>query len=89
MRFDHQQLQLPRTTLDLAAKRRDYGEMNITQAREQLEIVRLSGDEQKIRKLKVRIQGKMRCRLFVSSLVWLVQLWERDHSARQSNGFWY
>jgi lipopolysaccharide export system permease protein len=59
LRFDHQQLQLPRTPLDVAAKRRDYGEMNIAQAREQLEIVRLSGDEQKIRKLKVRIQGKM------------------------------
>jgi len=51
-------MQLPRTPLDLAAKRRDYGEMNITQAREQLEIVRLSGDEQN-RKLKVRIQGKI------------------------------
>lgn len=59
LRFDHQQLQLPRTPLDLAVKRRDYGEMNITQARKQLEIVRLSGNEQKIRKLKVRIQAKI------------------------------
>ena len=33
--------------------------MNIAQAREQLEIVSLSGDEQKIRKLEVRIQQKI------------------------------
>ncbi len=58
VRFEHQQLLLPRTPLDLAEKSRDYGEMNIVQAQEQLEIVRLSGDEQKIRKLKVRIQQK-------------------------------
>ncbi len=59
VRFNHKQLRLPRTPLDLAAKSRDYGEMNITQARNQLEIVRLSGEDQKIRKLKVRIQGKI------------------------------
>lgn len=58
VRFNHQQLQLPRTPLDIAEKGRDYGEMNIAQARQQLEIVRLSGDDQKIRKLKVRIQEK-------------------------------
>jgi lipopolysaccharide export system permease protein len=59
VRFDHQQLQLPRTPLDLAAKSRDYGEMNIAQARKQLEIIRLSDDDQKIRKLKVQIQQKI------------------------------
>ena len=58
VRFNHQQLQLPRTPLEIAEKGRDYGEMNIAQAREQMEVVRLSGDEQKIRKLKVRIQEK-------------------------------
>jgi len=58
LRFQHQQIQLPRTPLDLAEKNRDYDEMNIAQAQEQLEILRLSGDEQKIRKLKVRIQEK-------------------------------
>lgn len=59
LRFEHQQLQLPRIPLDLAKRSRDYNEMNIAQAREYLEIVRVSGDEQKIRKLKVRIQEKI------------------------------
>lgn len=58
LRFDHQQLQLPRTPLDIATKSRDYGEMNIAQAQKQLEIVRMSGNDQKIRKLQVRIQEK-------------------------------
>ncbi|WP_019486924.1 MULTISPECIES: LptF/LptG family permease [Kamptonema] len=58
VRFEHQQLQLPRTPLDLAAKARDYGEMNIAQAIDYLNLIRSSGDEQKIRKLKVRIQEK-------------------------------
>ncbi len=58
MRFDRQQLQLPRTPLDLASKNRDYAEMNIVQAQEQLELIRFSGDEKKIRKLMIRIQQK-------------------------------
>lgn len=59
LRFEHKQLQLPRTPLDLATKSRDYGEMNIAQARQQLELLSLSGDEYKIRKLQVRIQDKI------------------------------
>ncbi|ARV62525.1 permease [Nostocales cyanobacterium HT-58-2] len=59
LRFEHQQLKLPRTAFDLAQKSRDYGEMNIAQSLEQLEIERLGGDEQKIRKLEVRIQQKI------------------------------
>ena len=58
VRFEHQQLKLPRTAFDLVEKTRDYGEMNIAQAFEQLAVVRLGGDEQKIRKLEVRIQQK-------------------------------
>ncbi|MEA5572445.1 LptF/LptG family permease [Calothrix sp. UHCC 0171] len=57
-RFEHQKVELPRTPLSLAEQSRDYGEMNIAQALEQLELERLAGDEQKIRKLKVRIQQK-------------------------------
>ncbi|MBD2773116.1 LptF/LptG family permease [Iningainema tapete] len=59
LRFEHQQLKLPRTPLDLAQKSRDYGEMNIAQALEQLEVERLGADERKIRKLEVRIQQKI------------------------------
>jgi lipopolysaccharide export system permease protein len=58
VRFEHQQLFLPRTPLDLVVKARDYGEMNIAQAVEYLNLIRTTGDDQKIRKLKVRIQEK-------------------------------
>ncbi|WP_066377605.1 MULTISPECIES: LptF/LptG family permease [unclassified Anabaena] len=59
LRFEQQQLRLPRTPLSLAEKSRDYGEMNIAEALEQLTIERLGGDRQKIRKLEVRIQQKI------------------------------
>ncbi|NES86827.1 MAG: YjgP/YjgQ family permease [Moorea sp. SIO2B7] len=59
VRFEHQKLNLPKTPLDLANKGRDYGEMSIMQAQERLQIVQLSGNEKKIRKLKVRIQEKI------------------------------
>ena len=58
IKFEHQKIKLPRTPLDVAQKSRDYGEMNIVQAFEQLEIERLRGDDKKIQKLKVRIQEK-------------------------------
>ncbi|MDP5337721.1 MAG: LptF/LptG family permease [Nodularia sp. (in: cyanobacteria)] len=58
LRFEHQQLQLPRTPLNLVERSRDYGEMNIAESLEQLEIERIGGDRQKIRKLQVRIQQK-------------------------------
>ncbi len=60
VRFEHQQLHLPRAPLDLAEQQsRDYNQMNIAQALKQLEIVRVSRDEQKIRKLLIRIQQKI------------------------------
>ncbi len=59
LRFERQQLQLPRAPLDLAEKGRDFNEMSIMQARERLEVVKYSGSDKKIRKLKVRIQEKI------------------------------
>ncbi|MBD2613599.1 MAG: LptF/LptG family permease [Nostoc sp. ZfuVER08] len=59
VRFEQQQLQLPRTPLSLAEKSRDYDEMNIAEGLDQLEVERLGGDRQKIRKLEVRIQQKI------------------------------
>lgn len=59
VRFDHQQLHLPRTPLDLAKKDRKWEEMNIAQIKEQLEIARLGGDDRKIRRYKLRIQQKI------------------------------
>ncbi|MGL5032949.1 MAG: LptF/LptG family permease [Microcystaceae cyanobacterium] len=59
VRFKHQQLALPRTPLDLLNRDRGDGEMSIGQARRYLEIVKLGGDDKRIRKLKVRIQSKI------------------------------
>lgn len=59
LRFEHQQLQLPRTPLEVAEKGRDYDEMNIADSLKRLEKTRSSGDEKKIRKLQVRIQEKI------------------------------
>lgn len=59
VRFQHQQLALPRTPLDITKEGRDYGQMNILQAQEYLKIVKLRGDDKKVRKLEVRIQEKI------------------------------
>ncbi|HEY9835620.1 MAG TPA: LptF/LptG family permease, partial [Vampirovibrionales bacterium] len=58
VRFEHQELKLPRTPLDLASRGRDYGEMSIAQAKERLEIIRFGGSDKNIRELEVRIQQK-------------------------------
>ncbi|NJL57071.1 YjgP/YjgQ family permease [bacterium] len=57
--FDRHRLPIPRAPLDLAAQARDYSEMTIRQARELLDALRYSGDDRKIRKLKIRIQQKI------------------------------
>ena len=59
LRFEHQQLQLPRTPLDFAQKSRDFQEMNIVEATEQLKLARLSNDTKRIRKISIRIQQKI------------------------------
>ena len=59
IRFQHQQLALPRAPLDLAQRRPNESEMTIAQAREHLKIVKLNGREKDIRKVKVRIQEKI------------------------------
>ncbi|NJN87448.1 MAG: YjgP/YjgQ family permease [Leptolyngbyaceae cyanobacterium SL_7_1] len=57
--FEEQQLKLPRKPLDLAARRRDYGEMNIAQSLEYLDLIRPTGNEGKILELQVRIHQKV------------------------------
>lgn len=59
VRFDHQQLALSRAPLDLAQRPPSYDEMSIAQAREHLKIVKLEANEKEIRKILVRIQGKI------------------------------
>ncbi|MGB7247696.1 MAG: LptF/LptG family permease, partial [Phormidesmis sp.] len=58
IRFDKQDLQLPRTPLDLASRVKKDEEMNIAEAKAYLEILRQTGDEKAVRKLEVSIQNK-------------------------------
>ncbi len=57
--FKNQQLKLPKTPIDLAAKSRKIEEMNIAQSLEYMEIVRIGGDAKRLLKLNVRIQQKI------------------------------
>lgn len=59
VRFEHQQLALPQTALDLTQKNKKTNEMNIFEARKYLNVIRHSADEQRIRKWQVRIQEKI------------------------------
>lgn len=59
LRFDHHQLQLPRAPLDLAEKGKEFQEMNLVQAQEELKLLRPSGNKRKIRKLLIRIHQKI------------------------------
>ncbi len=58
IRFDKQDLQLPRAPLDLASRPKKQEEMNIAEAKDYLTILRQTGDEKAVRKLKVAIQNK-------------------------------
>jgi lipopolysaccharide export system permease protein len=58
LKFEKQQLNLPRAPLDMASQTRDYDEMNIAESQEYLKLLRQSGKDKKIRKLIIRIQQK-------------------------------
>jgi lipopolysaccharide export system permease protein len=58
VKFEQQDLKLPRAPLDLAARGKDETEMNIAEASRYLQIVRQGGDERKIRTWELRIQQK-------------------------------
>lgn len=58
IRFEHQKLDLPRAPLDIAKRKQNPAEMSIAEAKEYLKIVRLSKNEQRARKVEVRIQEK-------------------------------
>ncbi len=59
IRFVQQQIQLPRTPLDIAQTSLDPGEMNIAQIREYLSLMSQTGNQKEIRKLTLRIDQKM------------------------------
>lgn len=58
LRFEQQQIQLPRTPLDIAENNRDPAEMNIAQTREYLELIGQTGNRKEIRKLRLRADQK-------------------------------
>ena len=58
IRFKKQDLQLPRTPLDLAKTTKKDEEMNIAEAKDYLKILRQTGDEKAVRQLQVNIQNK-------------------------------
>ena len=59
VKFDRQELDLPRTPLDLAARSKEDDEMNIAETRQHLnEIVRKSGNERSIRIWELRLQQR-------------------------------
>ncbi|MGB5635224.1 MAG: LptF/LptG family permease [Waterburya sp.] len=59
VRFQHQQLALPKTPLDLTKKAKKNSEMTIFEAQKFLKVIEHSADESRIRKWQVRIQEKI------------------------------
>jgi lipopolysaccharide export system permease protein len=59
VRFEHQQLALPRTVLDVASRAKKAEELSLQEAQKELKLVKLGGDDKKVRKLLVRIQEKI------------------------------
>ncbi|MBD2327205.1 LptF/LptG family permease [Alkalinema sp. FACHB-956] len=59
VKFQQQQLQLPRTPLDLANRKKDWEEMTVTELREAQDLSAQSGDDKQVRKFDLRIQQKL------------------------------
>jgi len=59
LKFERQQIQLPRTPLDLASHKTDSAEMNIGEVQQYLQLVKQSGDEKRANQLRMRIQQKI------------------------------
>ena len=58
LRFDDQNLQLPRAPLDIAQEPRAAEEMNIADIRRNIDLLRQAGNTKEIRKLEVRLEQK-------------------------------
>lgn len=58
-KFAQQEIQLPRTPLDLAYRKQDWMEMNIMELREAVELSDKTGDTKQSYKLRLRIQQKL------------------------------
>lgn len=58
LRFDRQELRLPRAPLDLANEQRNSAEMNINELSRHIELVKASGNFKEAKKLEVSLQQK-------------------------------
>lgn len=58
LQFDRQEIALSRAPLDLASTVRDADEMNIRELNRYINVIETSGDEQEVRKLRVRLHEK-------------------------------
>lgn len=58
-KFAEQEIQLPRTPLDLANRKQDWMEMNIRELREARELSTSTGDLKQVEKVNLRIQQKL------------------------------
>ncbi|MBE9032292.1 LptF/LptG family permease [filamentous cyanobacterium LEGE 11480] len=58
-KFAEQEIQLPRTPLDLANRKQDWMEMNIAELQEALALANSTGDEKQAYKMRLRIQQKL------------------------------
>ncbi len=58
IRFEHQQLQLPRTPIDIANSNKSADQMNIPELQDLIEITEKSGDSTRARRLTVRLYQK-------------------------------
>lgn len=89
LRFDRQQIQLPRTPLDIAESTTDPIEMNIAEIRNYLAAVGDSAEDREIRKLQLRIEQKISfpfaCLLF--SLMGSTLGIRPQRSGRRATGF--
>jgi lipopolysaccharide export system permease protein len=59
VRFQQQQIQLPRTPLDIVKTNRDSAEMNIAQAIQYRDLIGQTGNRKEIRKIVLRIDQKI------------------------------
>ena len=57
--FIHRQLSLPKSVFDFATQGRNPYEMNLSQAYQYAKILRMTGDDKKVRLFEVRIQQKI------------------------------
>jgi lipopolysaccharide export system permease protein len=59
VRFEQQQLKLPRAPLDIARTNRDPDEMNVGEIQDYLRLIEQSGNQREIRKMRLRMQQKL------------------------------